>query len=70
MITLGIESSCDDTSIAIVENGTKILASLVSSQIEIHKRFGGVVPEIASRKHLEAILPLLRPSNRESQYIA
>ncbi|MBQ2593973.1 MAG: tRNA (adenosine(37)-N6)-threonylcarbamoyltransferase complex transferase subunit TsaD, partial [Candidatus Riflebacteria bacterium] len=59
MITLGIESSCDDTSIALVENGTKVLASLVSSQIEIHKRFGGVVPEVASRKHLEAILPLL-----------
>lgn len=60
MITLGIESSCDDTSIAIVEDGTKVLASLVSSQIEIHRRFGGVVPEVASRKHLEAILPLLR----------
>ncbi|MFZ5949294.1 MAG: tRNA (adenosine(37)-N6)-threonylcarbamoyltransferase complex transferase subunit TsaD [Candidatus Rifleibacteriota bacterium] len=60
MLTLGIESSCDDTSIAVVENGTRILASLVSSQIEIHRRFGGVVPEIASRKHLEAILPLLR----------
>lgn len=59
MITLGIESSCDDTSIALVENGTKVLASLLSSQIEIHKRFGGVVPEVASRKHLEAILPLL-----------
>ena len=56
---LGIESSCDDTSIALVENGTKVLASLVSSQIEIHKRFGGVVPEVASRKPLEAILPLL-----------
>ncbi len=60
MLTLGIESSCDDTSIAVVENGTRVLTSLVSSQIEIHRRFGGVVPEIASRKHLEAILPLLR----------
>lgn len=59
MITLGIESSCDDTSIAIVKDGTQILSSLVSSQIEIHRRFGGVVPEVASRKHLEAILPLL-----------
>lgn len=66
MITLGIESSCDDTSIAIVENGTKILASLVSSQIEIHKRFGGVVPEIASRKHLEAILPLLQQATEKA----
>jgi len=60
MITLGIESSCDDTSIALVENGTRVISSLVSSQIEIHRRFGGVVPEVASRKHLEAILPLLR----------
>lgn len=60
MLTLGIESSCDDTSIAIVEDGHKVITSLVSSQIEIHRRFGGVVPEIASRKHLEAILPLLR----------
>lgn len=59
MITLGIESSCDDTSIAIIKDGITILTSMVSSQIEIHKRFGGVVPEVASRKHLEAILPLL-----------
>ncbi|HNX74976.1 MAG TPA: tRNA (adenosine(37)-N6)-threonylcarbamoyltransferase complex transferase subunit TsaD [Candidatus Rifleibacterium sp.] len=59
MITLGIESSCDDTSVALVEDGTRVLTSLVSSQIEIHRRFGGVVPEVASRKHLEAILPLL-----------
>lgn len=67
MLTLGIESSCDDTSIAIVENGTRILASLVSSQIEIHRRFGGVVPEIASRKHLEAIIPLLRDTLVEAK---
>lgn len=59
MITLGIESSCDDTSVALVKDGVEVLASLVSSQIEIHRRFGGVVPEVASRKHLEAILPLL-----------
>jgi N6-L-threonylcarbamoyladenine synthase len=60
MLTLGIESSCDDTSIAIVEDGVRVKAGLVSSQIEIHRRFGGVVPEVASRKHLEAFLPLLR----------
>ncbi|MDD3147203.1 MAG: tRNA (adenosine(37)-N6)-threonylcarbamoyltransferase complex transferase subunit TsaD [Candidatus Riflebacteria bacterium] len=59
MITLGIESSCDDTSVALVKDGVEVLSSLVSSQIEIHRRFGGVVPEVASRKHLEAILPLL-----------
>jgi len=60
MITLGIESSCDDTSVAVVRDGVAILSSLVSSQIEIHRRFGGVVPEVASRKHLEAVLPLLK----------
>ncbi|MBF0500590.1 MAG: tRNA (adenosine(37)-N6)-threonylcarbamoyltransferase complex transferase subunit TsaD [Candidatus Riflebacteria bacterium] len=60
MITLGIESSCDDTSLALVENGVRIRASLLSSQIETHRRFGGVVPEVASRKHLEAINPLIR----------
>ncbi len=60
MLTLGIESSCDDTSIAIVRDGVEVLANVLSSQIEIHKRFGGVVPEVASRKHMESILPLLR----------
>ncbi|HOY66759.1 MAG TPA: tRNA (adenosine(37)-N6)-threonylcarbamoyltransferase complex transferase subunit TsaD [Candidatus Ozemobacteraceae bacterium] len=60
MITLGIESSCDDTSVALVEDGIRVVSSLVSSQVEIHQRFGGVVPEVASRKHLEAMLPLLQ----------
>lgn len=60
MITLGIESSCDDTSLALIEDGVRVKASLLSSQIEVHKRFGGVVPEVASRKHLEAISPLIR----------
>ncbi len=60
MITLGIESSCDDTSAALVEDGVRIRAGLVSSQIETHRRFGGVVPEVAARKHLEAALPVLR----------
>lgn len=55
MIVLGIESSCDETAIAVVENGRKVLSSVVSSQIEIHKLFGGVVPEIASRNHVLAI---------------
>ncbi|MEB3186909.1 MAG: tRNA (adenosine(37)-N6)-threonylcarbamoyltransferase complex transferase subunit TsaD [bacterium] len=56
---LGIESSCDETSLAIVEDGRKILSNVVSSQIGLHERFGGVVPEIASRGHIEAIGPLL-----------
>ncbi len=55
MICLGIESSCDETSVAIIEDGRKVLANIVSTQIPIHKKFGGVVPEIASRKHLTNI---------------
>lgn len=54
-IILAIESSCDETAVAIIKNGHEILANVVSTQIEIHKRYGGVVPEIASRKHLELI---------------
>lgn len=52
---LAIESSCDETSIAVVENGRKILSNIIATQIDIHKRFGGVVPEVASRNHLLAI---------------
>lgn len=55
MFALGIDTSCDDTSIALLENGTKLISNLVSSQIELHKAFGGVVPEIASRRHIELI---------------
>lgn len=55
IITLGIESSCDETSAAIVKNGREVLSNIISSQIDIHKKFGGVVPEVASRKHVEAI---------------
>ncbi|MDO9508170.1 MAG: tRNA (adenosine(37)-N6)-threonylcarbamoyltransferase complex transferase subunit TsaD [Thermovirgaceae bacterium] len=57
---LGIETSCDDTGIALMGFDGKVLASLLSSQIKDHAAFGGVVPELASRKHQEAILPLLR----------
>src|SRR5690625_3619886 len=52
---LGIETSCDETAVAIVKNGMEIIANVVASQIESHKRFGGVVPEIASRHHVEQI---------------
>jgi N6-L-threonylcarbamoyladenine synthase len=57
-IVLGIETSCDETGIAVVENGTRILANEVASQIKIHAPFGGVVPEIASRQHTECIYQL------------
>ena len=59
MLVLGIESSCDETDAAIVRDGNKILSSVISSQIEIHREFGGVVPELASREHLEKIEPVV-----------
>lgn len=55
MLILGVESSCDETAAAVVRGGTEILSSVISSQIEIHREFGGVVPEIASREHLDKI---------------
>lgn len=55
ILVLGIESSCDETAIAVVKNGREILSNVVSTQIDIHARFGGVVPEVASRNHLMAI---------------
>jgi N6-L-threonylcarbamoyladenine synthase len=57
--TLGIETSCDETAVAVVEDGLTIRSNLLSSQHEIHGRFGGVVPELASRAHLERINALL-----------
>ncbi len=59
MNILGIETSCDETAAAVVKDGTSILASVVSSQVEVHQRYGGVVPELASRKHIEAIVPVV-----------
>lgn len=56
---LGIETSCDETAVAIVKNGTELIANVVASQIESHKRFGGVVPEIASRHHVEQVTLVL-----------
>ena len=59
MIILGIESSCDETSIAVLKDGKEILSNKISSQIEIHKEYGGVVPEIASRQHIKNIATIL-----------
>lgn len=58
-IILGIETSCDETSVSIVKNGTVEIATVVSSQIDIHKKFGGVVPEVASRLHIECIIDVI-----------
>ena len=56
MKILAIESSCDETSVAIVEDGKKVLCNVVYTQIEIHKMYGGVVPEVASRHHIELLM--------------
>ena len=55
ILVLGIESSCDETSVAVVKNGREVLSNIIDTQIKIHEQFGGVVPEIASRNHIEAI---------------
>src|ERR1700688_394733 len=66
MKILGIESSCDETAAAVVEDGSRILSSIVASQIATHARYGGVVPELASREHLRAIVPVVRLALDES----
>jgi len=65
-IIMGIETSCDETAVAIVKNGQEILSNVVSSQIESHKRFGGVVPEIASRHHVEEITVVLEEAMKQA----
>lgn len=60
MLILGIDTSCDDTGAAIVEDGGKIISNVVSSQDEIHKKYGGIVPELASRRHIELIWPVVK----------
>lgn len=66
MIILGIESSCDETAAALVRDGTTVLASVVASQDEVHQRYGGVVPELASRRHLESIVPVMQATLRQA----
>ena len=66
IITLGIESSCDETSVAVVKNGRSVLSNIISSQIAVHKLYGGVVPEIASRRHIEAIDYLLDEATKKA----
>ncbi|NLN05655.1 MAG: tRNA (adenosine(37)-N6)-threonylcarbamoyltransferase complex transferase subunit TsaD, partial [Clostridiaceae bacterium] len=63
---LGIETSCDETSASIVKNGREVLSNIISSQIDLHKEYGGVVPEIASRKHVELIIPVINEAIRSS----
>ncbi len=63
---LGIETSCDETAVAVVRNGSEVLSSVVSSQVEIHQKYGGVVPEIASRAHIEKIYPIVAEAIKQS----
>jgi len=60
MIIIGIETSCDETAASIVVDGSEILSSVVSSQVDVHHKYGGVVPELASRKHIEDIVPIVK----------
>jgi len=64
MRVLGIESSCDETAAAVVADGERILSSIVASQVLTHERFGGVVPELASREHLRKIVPVVEEACR------
>src|ERR1700694_1350567 len=66
MLVLGIESSCDETGAAIVRDGRYMLSNVVASQIEIHNRYGGVVPEVASRQQLATIIPVIETALEEA----
>ena len=65
--TLGIESSCDETSVSVVKNGREVLSNVINSQVPIHEKFGGVVPEIASRNHTEAISSVTKKALEEAK---
>lgn len=66
-LILGIETSCDETAAAVVANGKEIRSNIISSQIDLHRRFGGVVPEIASRKHIELMLPVVDTALKQAK---
>lgn len=66
IITLGIESSCDETSVSVVKNGREVLSNIIDTQIPIHEKYGGVVPEIASRNHIEAISRVTKKALEEA----
>ena len=57
--TLAIETSCDETSAAVLQDGRTVVSNVISSQVPIHRKFGGVVPEVASRHHIEQIMPVI-----------
>lgn len=67
MLILGIETSCDETAAAVVKDGREVLSNIVASQIDIHKAYGGVVPEVAARSHIEIILPVIHEALEKAQ---
>ncbi len=67
MKILGIETSCDETAAAVVEDGVKILSNQIASQVEIHARYGGIVPEVASRQHILSIIPIIKQAMVEAK---
>ena len=66
MKILGIETSCDETAASVVENGTEIRSNVIASQVDIHSRYGGIVPEVASRQHILAIIPVIEKALHEA----
>src|ERR1044072_7064369 len=66
MLTLGIESSCDETAASVIRDGRIVLSNVIASQIKTHAPFGGVVPELASREHLDRIAPVVNQSLRDA----
>ena len=69
MKILGIETSCDETAAAVVEDGARILSSQIASQVEIHARYGGIVPEVASRQHILTIMPVIEKAMAEAKVV-
>ena len=67
MLILGIESSCDETAASVVADGRRVLSNVIASQVEEHRKYGGVVPEIASRRHAEAISDVVRRALAEPE---
>ncbi len=67
MLVLGIESSCDETAAAVVKDGAEMLSNVIASQVKVHERYGGIVPEIASRKHIEVIVPVIMQSLEDAK---
>ena len=59
VLVLGLETSCDETSAAVIEDGRKIRSNIIASQIPVHQKYGGVVPELASRRHVEDVIPVI-----------